>query len=74
MKGSTMKRNSILKALNPVLALLFCSLAGSGIFHAKLSHETFEVMHEGCGIAFLGLAILHLILNWNWIKANYFGK
>ncbi len=69
-----MKRISILKILNLIIALLLVNQAVTGFFHDSISDEVYEVIHAGGGILFVALALLHLILNWNWIKANYFRK
>ncbi len=69
-----MKRNTVLKILNPILLVLFISQAITGLFHGKISHETFEIFHEGGGKILIGLIVLHFILNFNWVKANYFPK
>jgi hypothetical protein len=69
-----MKKNAALKILNPILLVLFVSEVVTGLFHAKLSHETFEFLHEGGGLLLLGLFIIHLILNFNWIKTSYLSK
>ncbi len=67
-----MKRNTALKIINPILLVLIISQAATGLFRMKLSSETFEFIHEGGGLILVGLVIVHLILNFNWIKANYF--
>jgi hypothetical protein len=46
----------------------------SGFFSGALPHEAFEILHEGGGIALAILVLLHLILNWNWVKATYFKR
>ena len=69
-----MKKNTALKIINPILLILFISQAVTGLFHMKLSPETFEALHEGGGTILIGLVIIHLILNFNWIKAIYFHK
>jgi hypothetical protein len=69
-----MKRNTALKILNPVLLVLFINQALSGLFHSKYSYEAFELLHETAGKIFIGLLVLHIILNFNWIKANYLKK
>lgn len=69
-----MRRNSILKILNPILAVLFLNQVLTGILQDALSNEAFEIMHEGGGIALAIAAVLHVILNWNWVKASYFGS
>jgi hypothetical protein len=67
-----MKRNTFLKILNPVLAVLFVNQAVTGLFHEALPHEAFEIMHERGGLVMAATAILHVSLNWKWVKANFF--
>ena len=69
-----MKKNTALKILNPILLILLFNQTATVLFSAKLSHETFEIFHKGGGVILIGLAVLHLILNFNWIKASYFHK
>ncbi len=69
-----MKRNTLLKMLNPILAILIINQIASGMFHDYLDHETFEILHEGGGILFSLGILLHVILNWGWIKVNFFKK
>ena len=67
-----MKRNTVHKILNPIIALLFISQVVSGLSHERLSEEIFEFIHEGFGLVLVSLVIVHFILNFNWIKASYF--
>lgn len=69
-----MKRNSALKALNPVIAILLVNQLLSGFFSGRISHRSFEIRHEGGGIVLAIAIALHVILNWNWIKSSYFAK
>jgi hypothetical protein len=69
-----LKRNTMLKILNPILGVLFLNQVLTGIFNESLSPEAFEFLHEGGGYVFAGAAVLHLILNWNWVKANFFKR
>jgi len=69
-----MKPNSILKIVNAVLAILFVNMILTGFLHDALSHKAFEILHQGGGVLFTIVTALHVILNWNWIKANFFGK
>ena len=66
-----MKRNAILKILNPILAILFLNQILTGILHDAIPKEAYEFFHEGGGISFAVAAVLHVILNWNWVKANF---
>ncbi|HOO76316.1 MAG TPA: DUF4405 domain-containing protein [bacterium] len=69
-----MNRSRALKVLNPLLALVFLTQILSGVFHEYLDHDVFEVVHETGGIVLAGLVVLHVGLNWNWVKATFFGK
>lgn len=69
-----MKRSSILKILNPILGILFLNQILTGLFHDAISKEAYEFFHVGGGILFAVAAVLHVILNWNWVKANFYKK
>lgn len=73
-----MKRNDALKAINPVLGLVFLSQAITGMLHtpiqAALSFERWEIWHGAGGLVLVILVVTHLILNWNWIRASYLRK
>ena len=45
-----------------------------GLLHDALSREVFEVMHEGGGVLLVLGVLLHSILNWNWVRANFLKK
>jgi len=67
-----MKKNAALKILNPILAVLLINQLLTGLFGMKLSPEAFEIFHRKAALVLAALVVLHLILNFNWIKANYF--
>jgi hypothetical protein len=69
-----MRRNTALKILNPILLVFFVNQAVTVIFREHLSFEAFKIFHKGGGAILIGLIVLHLILNFNWVKANYFPK
>ncbi len=69
-----MKKNTMHKILNPILLVLMANQLITGVGHRNFSHETFEFLHEGGGVLLAVLAGVHLILNFNWVKASYFGK
>jgi hypothetical protein len=69
-----MKKNTIHKIINPIMLVLIISQVTTGLLHMKFSPETFETLHEGGGLILVGLVIVHLILNFNWIRASYFHK
>jgi hypothetical protein len=67
-----MKRNTALKILNPLLFLFFINQAVTVLLREYLSFKVFWLFHKTGGAIFLCLITLHIILNFNWIKANYF--
>jgi hypothetical protein len=67
-----MKRNTALKILNPVLLLFLVNQATTALFIDHLSPKAFGLFHKTGGAIFICLITLHIILNFNWIKANYF--
>jgi hypothetical protein len=69
-----MKRNTAFKILNPILAVFFINQALTVIFRDNISFETFGLFHKTGGAILLFLIAVHVILNFNWVKANYFGK
>jgi hypothetical protein len=67
-------KNDALRVLNPVLAACLVSQGCTGLLHDSLPHEVFEILHKGGGIAlFLGVA-LHVVLNFGWVRSNFFRK
>ena len=69
-----MTKNKALKIINPILAILLITQLLSGMFNEYLPYEVFEVVHEWGGFLFAILIVVHLILNWNWVKTNFFKK
>ncbi|MFO7659507.1 MAG: DUF4405 domain-containing protein [Candidatus Cloacimonadaceae bacterium] len=69
----------LLKILNPLLFIVFLTsllavtIYKIALFPALQGSETVYQIHETAGIVFFILAVLHLILNWNWIKSQIFG-
>ena len=69
-----MNKTKALKLLNPMLGVLVLNQALVGLLHDALPRGVFEVMHEGGGVLLVLGVILHLILNWNWVRANFLKK
>ena len=68
-----MSNQKLLKILNPVMAILFICVAVAIILlkypvvPVLQGNETVYYIHEIAGKIFIALAVLHIILNWNWI-------
>jgi hypothetical protein len=69
-----MKKNAVLKVVNPILGILLLNQILMGLLYGKLSYKAFEVLHKKAGIVVAVVAALHVILNWNWFKINFFRK
>jgi hypothetical protein len=67
-------KNQILKILNPAIGVLFINQVLMGLMSDILPRKVFEVMHGGGGMVFAVLVLLHLMMNWGWVKANFFHK
>ena len=66
-----MERNTVLKVVNPVLAVLILNQPFSGFLYAWTNWRAFETMHVGGGILLLLFAAFHLMLNWKWVQMNF---
>ena len=44
------------------------------LFSDVMSYEAFKYLHKGGGAVFMILIACHFVLNFNWVKANYFAK
>lgn len=71
-------KNSALKFINPILAILlllaliFISLYAIGPQGLR-GNEIIKEFHAGCGILIFLLGLIHLYLNWSWVRVNIFG-
>lgn len=63
-----------LKILNPILGLAFVFQIAVGFSSDIISIKNFELLHETGAIFLMICVIVHIYLNLNWIKANYFKK
>lgn len=67
-----MNKRNLLKIVNLLLGLLILSQATTGLFHDILPRGVFEFLHEGGGLILFVFVLLHVYLNWAWVKANLF--
>ncbi|MEI8175668.1 MAG: DUF4405 domain-containing protein [Candidatus Omnitrophota bacterium] len=73
-----MNKNVGMKIVNPLLMISVLAqmvtgiILGRGFFSAQVN--TWYKIHEYNGYIFTFLAIAHVVLNWSWIKANFFKK
>lgn len=69
-----MNKQKLLKIVNPLLGVCFLGVAGTGVLHDLIPPEIYYVAHPLWGYCFVGFALLHVVLNWSWIKSNYLAK
>ena len=71
-----MSKNKALKIVNIVLAALVINQIAGAFLFAKgaFSYPVFVWLHKRAVWALMAAVLAHLILNWNWIKSNYFKK
>jgi hypothetical protein len=65
-----------LKTIIPVMALLILTLAITGAleYFDLMSGRLFYYIHPFSGFVLFGLVVLHVGLNWGWIRAQYGGR
>jgi len=69
-----MNKTKALKLLNLILAALVLNQALMALLHDALPKEVFEVTHGGGGVFLVLGVVIHLILNWNWVRVNFLKK
>lgn len=69
-----MNRPKLLKIVNPILGLSFFAQAATGLmlFFGIWESEAVAEIHEWNGFAMIALVVIHLWLNWGWVRANFF--
>jgi hypothetical protein len=65
-----MNKRNLLKIVNVLLAILILNQATTALIHDLLPKDAFEFLHEGGGVTMFLLALVHVYLNWAWVKAN----
>ncbi|HTY08681.1 MAG TPA: hypothetical protein VMF29_05910 [Candidatus Edwardsbacteria bacterium] len=68
-----MNKVKALKILNPIVALLFLAQMVSALL-ILLAGDAFIPAHLIGGGCLVLAGIAHLVLNWGWVKMQYFKK
>ena len=66
-----MKKLTELKITNVILFTLFLCQATTGLAHPLIEDELFEILHPSVGILLIIIGIMHIVLNWGWVKSNF---
>lgn len=69
-----MSKKTVLKLINIIIAVLILNQAISAILRGLIGRDAFEVLHEGGGVLLLIGVIIHVILNWGWVRMQFFGN
>lgn len=69
-----MNRLSALKLTNVLLLVALIGQVGTGAGHELMGHKAFEIVHPGLGVVLTVLALIHLSLNWGWVKNTFFKR
>jgi hypothetical protein len=69
---------SALKIINPILgtaaAVQLFTMVLFTFFEDSIPIKQIRDIHVIGGYVLLGLVVIHLYLNWTWIKSNFFKK
>jgi hypothetical protein len=69
-----MNKKTALKIINVIIAILILNQAASAALRGLIGREAFELLHEGGGFLLLIGVIIHVILNWGWVKSAFHKK
>jgi hypothetical protein len=61
-----MSKTNILRILIPIMAVLIVFQGISGLEPLLIPYP----MHQITGLVLIGCAVLHVYLNWGWIRTN----
>ena len=65
-----MNKRNLLKIVNVIIGILILNQATTALLSDILPHSVFEVLHEGGGVTLFVVVLVHVYLNWAWVKAN----
>ncbi len=69
-----MKKLQTLKIVNTVLAIAFLTLGTTALLHDYIPYNTYRRIHPLAGYTLSALVVIHVILNYGWIKKNILKK
>lgn len=73
-KETNMDKTKWLRRINILLFFLLLYQAITGLLVAVIDEEVFEIIHPvGGGLLFI-FGLIHLSLNWGWVRSVYFTK
>jgi hypothetical protein len=70
-----MTKQKALRILNPLLGVLLVAQISAPLLGQVIEMPPYQYqVHTWNGVLIGVLIVLHIILNWPWIKSNYFKK
>jgi hypothetical protein len=66
-----MKKAGMLKVVNVIVTILFVNQVATGFLHGALPYRAFVVLHQRGAIVFAVAIIVHVVLNWNWVRVTF---
>ncbi len=71
-----MTKKTGLMIINPILGVAFLMSASGGLiknfFPDAIPYEMFQIVHPMAGIVLTVAVIIHIWLNWTWVKTSFF--
>jgi hypothetical protein len=71
---TALNKASLLKILNPLLILSALVQITTIIIKAFKDIDLVQSIHEVNGWVLMSLVVLHLILNWSWVRSVLFSR
>lgn len=69
-----MNKNAALRIVNPIMAALILAQPLSAFLLSLTDWDVFEGVHIAGGVCLLIGAVVHVLLNWSWVKMNFLKK
>jgi hypothetical protein len=69
-----MKNSTLLKIVNPLLFIAVLSQFANVLMQKLITADWVIEMHEIIGYSIGALVVLHVMLNWTWVRNNLFKK
>jgi uncharacterized membrane protein len=66
-----MMKRKLLKYTNVVIAALILNQFLSGLFNKGIPYHVFEILHTISGILLFVGVVVHVALNWGWVKTTF---
>ena len=64
-----MKKATLLKIVNVALFVFAVNQAVTGFLRGRINSNVYDLLHGKAAFVLVALALVHLILNWNWVKS-----